>query len=56
MIKIFIIPHPTKNFNPLYTCPRGEAIVNQGLKNNLEVKIVNSTDDAEYFFDTCATC
>lgn len=49
MTKFFIIPHPTENFNPLYTCPRGEAIVLQGLRANPKVELVNKPDDADYY-------
>lgn len=47
--KIHIIPHPEKNFNPFYTCPRGEAIVVQGLRANPEVELVEDPDDADYY-------
>lgn len=52
MIKFFIIPHPTENFNPLYTCPRGEAIVVQGLRANPEVELVKSPKLADYILLT----
>jgi hypothetical protein len=48
-LKIFIIPHPALHFNPLYTCPRGEAIVLQGLRVNPEVELVNKPEDADYY-------
>lgn len=45
-MKIFLIPHPA-NFNVLYSCPRGEHIVIQGLiENNIE--LVNSYEDADF--------
>lgn len=47
--KIYIIPHPEKNFNPLYTCPRGEAIVLQGLRANPEVELVDDPDKVDYY-------
>lgn len=45
-MKIFLVPHP-KNYNPIYTCPRGEHIVRQGLIEN-NVELVNSYEESDF--------
>ncbi len=47
LLKIFIIPHHDR-FNPYWCCPRGEAIVRQGLEAHPDVELVESADGADF--------
>lgn len=49
-MNIFLAPHPTEGFNYFWTCPRGEAIVRQGLAKLPEVRIVDSEMEADFVF------
>lgn len=49
-MKIYIIPHPpAPHYNFLYTCPRGEKLVLEGLRQIPEVELVNTPEEADYY-------